>query len=421
MAKPKKGIVTGSQTISYSFSEGVLFRPTTAGTYADYRELRKDPTAALGRGLLVSGVLGGSWSVESDEGVNEAAVDFIKTLMPLREEIMRNAVGFGRVDFGWMGFEKVFTVKDGRLTLEKLKPLLQDMTTILIDRQGNFTGYKQQSVFTALPIIVPLEKCLHIAFDVEGGDLYGTPLLEHIRATQSSWDDCDAGAKRYDTKIAGSHFVVHYPPGTSEVDGETVDNSEIANKLLTALESSGSMALPSTTADYIQELVDSNVSKLYEWDVTLLSDTSARQPTFIERLKYLDALKIRGLILPERSMLEGQFGTKAEAGEHIGLAVTGMQEIDKAITREINSQCVDQLLDLNWGLPPGSVRFVAVPLVDLEAAFLRALYIELVPDDFPTIDTKSLKEQLHVPIQEGEPQVEIVAGDITEDILEIPE
>ena len=417
----KKGTITGSQSISYSYStDGTLAKPADFGTYAEYRALRKDPTAALGRGLLVSGVLSGSWSVESDEGINEAAVESIKTLIPLREEIMRNAVGFGRVDFGWMGFEKVFIVKDGRLTLEKLKPLLHDMTTILVDKNGNLTGYKQQSTLTGEPIIIPLEKCLHIAFDVEGGNLYGSPLLEHIRATQTSWSDCDAGAKRYDTKIAGSHFVVHYPPGTSEVDGETVDNAEIANKLLTALESSGSMALPSTTAEYIQELVDSNVAKLYEWDVTLLSDTSARQPTFIERLKYLDAQKIRGLILPERSMLEGQFGTKAEAGEHIGLAITGMQEIDKAITTETNNQCVNQLLDLNWGLPAGSVRLVAAPLVDLEAEFLRKLYIELVPDDFPNVDTKLLKEQLHIPVQET-PEVEIVPGDITEDILEVPE
>ncbi len=401
---------TGIQTINYSFSpDDTLHRSTSEfGTYAAYRLLRKDPTIALGRGLLVSGVLAGSWSVEAAEGTPDALVDFVATLLPLREQIMRAAVGYGRVDFGWMPFEKIFIVDNGLISLH-LKPLLHDMTTILIDRTGSFNGYRQSNMLTAVPIDVPVEQCLHIAFDVEGSNHYGVPLLENIRAAQVSWTDCDAGAKRYDKKIAGSHFVIHYPPGTTQVDGETVENADIASQLLTALQSSGSMTLPATTADYVQELNDSNVSKLYEWNVELISDLSARQPAFQSRLAYLDSLKIRGLILPERSMLEGKFGTKAEAGEHIGLAITGMQEIDKAITRQVNEQLVNQLLTLNFGPDAaGKVRLVAAPLVDMSAAFLRKLYLELVKADAGTVDTKALKEALSIPIQKEVPQNENV-------------
>ncbi len=394
--------ITGIQTISYSFSpDDTLRRSTTEfGTYAAYRLLRKDPTIALGRGLLVSGVLAGSWSVEADAGVPEALTDYVATLLPLREQIMRAAVGYGRVDFGWMPFEKIFEVVKGRITLV-LKPLLHDMTTILIDHFGAFNGYRQGNVLTAEPIDVPVENCLHIAFDVEGSNHYGVPLLENIRAVQTSWADCDSGAKRYDKKIAGSHFIIHYPPGTTQVDDETVQNADIASQLMKALESSGSMTLPSTTAKFVQELKNKDVAKLYQWNVELISDLSPRQPSFGARLKYLDSLKIRGLILPERSMLEGQFGTKAEAGEHIGLAITGMQEIDKAITRQVNEQLVNHLLTLNFGPDAaGKVRLVAAPLVDMSAAFLRKLYLELVKGDAGSVDTKSLKEQLSIPVQE---------------------
>ncbi len=393
---------TGIQTITYSFSaDDTLHRSATEfGTYAAYRLLRKDPTVALGRGLLVSGVLAGSWSVEADDGVPAALTDYVATLLPMREQIMRAAVGYGRVDFGWMPFEKIFMVDKGRITLI-LKPLLHDMTTILIDHSGSFNGYRQSNMLTAVPIDVPVENCLHISFDVEGSNHYGVPLLENIRATQVSWTDCDNGAKRYDKKIAGSHFIIHYPPGTTQVDDETVQNADIASQLLTALESSGSMTLPATTAEYVQELNDKNVAKLYQWNVELISDLSPRQPSFGARQKYLDSLKIRGLILPERSMLEGQFGTKAEAGEHIGLAITGMQEIDKAITRQVNEQMVNQLLTLNFGPDAaGTVRLVAAPLVDMSAAFLRKLYLELVKGDAGSVDTKSLKEQLSIPAQE---------------------
>ena len=389
---------TGVQTVTYLYDSDEIRRDlSTFGTYAAYRALRRDPTVALGRGLLVSGIMAGSWSVESDEDTRPEIVEMVNALLPLREDIMRTVVSYGRVDFGWMPYEKIFTIANG-LTMLRLKPLLHDITTVLIDQNGNFSGYRQGNIQTAKSIDIPAEKCLHIAFDVEGSNLYGEPLLENIRAIQTSWTDCDAGAKRYDKKIAGSHWIVHYPPGTSQVDDETVENADIAKQLLLALESSGSMSLPSTTAEYLQELNDSNVAKLYQWDVKLISDVSARQPAFSDRLKYLDSLKIRGLILPERSMLEGKFGTKAEAGEHIGLAITGMQNIDKTITRAINEQVVNQLLGLNFG--PEAVnkaRLVAAPLVDLEAAFLRKLYLALAPNDAGTVDTTLLKAQLNIP------------------------
>ncbi len=390
--------ITGKQTVDYLYDEKVITRSTTDfGTYAAYRALRKDPTVALGRGLLVSGVLAGSWSVESTEGAPGAVVDFVKSLIPLRPGLMRDAVGKGRVDFGWMPYEKIFMVERGRVTV-RLKPLLHDMTRILIDDKGNFAGYRQG----IMPVIeVPLEYCLHLAFDVEGSNYYGVPLLENIRAVQNSWTDCDAGAKRYDKKIAGSHWVVHYPPGTSEIDGETVENADVARQLLQALESSGSMSLPSTTAEYVQEL-NSGTAALYQWDVKLISDVSARQPAFAERLQYLDKLKIRGLILPERSMLEGQFGTKAEAGEHIGLAITAMQEIDKAITRQVNEQVVEQLLVLNFGEGAAKVAWLAAaPLVDKQITFLRDLYLKvLAAADVGNVDIDALKGKLEIPKKE---------------------
>lgn len=397
---------TGAQTIRYLREPGVLHRDTAAfGTYAEYRVLRKDPTIALGRGLLISGIGAGSWSVEIDEGVSPAIRDFVKTLMDLREEVMRCTVGYGRVDFGWMPFEKIYEVKDGLITI-RLKCLLHDMTTILIDKHGNFQGYRQTDVQTISVIDIPVEQCLHIAFDVEGSNLYGFPLLENIRDTQNAWAECNAGAKRYDSKIAGSHWIVHYPPGASVVDGETVQNAEIASQLLTALQSSGMMSLPTTTAQQVQELNDTNVAKLYQWKVELISDTGTRQQAFGTRLGYLDSLKIRGLVLPERSMLEGLHGTLAEAETHASMAITHMEEIDKEITSQVNRQIVDPLILFNFGPEQvGKVRLVAAPLVDLKIEFLRKLYLALVPTDSGTIDSSALKESLGVPI------TETVAGD----------
>ena len=398
------GVLTGNQSVSYLVSQDLLAKKLdVTSTYKIYRALRKDPTIALGRGLLISGIGSGAWSVEHDEDVAPEAIETIEDLVLLRDAIMTDAVAYGRIDYGWMAWEKIFAKgADDKIVLRSLKPLLHDITSILIDKHGNFKGYRQNPM-TGMPLDIPLEKCLHIAFEVEGNYLYGYPLLENCRAAQDAWTECNAGAKRYDEKIAGSHFVVHYPPGTSTVDGETLENSEVASQLLAALESSGSMSMPSTTADYVQELNDQQVSKLFQWDVTLLSDKGPRQATFRDRLKYLDILKIRGLVLPERAMLEGSYGNKAEASVHVGLAITHMTEIDQHVTRMINSQLVDQLLVLNHGEDAaGTVRLIAAPLVDLKTEFLRELYLALIPTDGSSIDVVSLKEQLNIPFTKKE-------------------
>lgn len=393
--------ITKLQTILVTPTyDGELPRDTTlVGTYAQLRALRKDSTIALGCGLFVSGILAGTWNVEADEGVDEKVVKSISdNLLPLRTAILQPCVDFGLINYGWMPFEEIFTIKDGRIVLERMKPLLHDITTILVDSFGNFQGFRQRNSHQVLGVDVPYEKCTLINFGVEGGYLYGYPLLENVRDIQTMWDDCNDGAKRYDKKMAGSHFVVHYPPGTSEIDGETVNNSEIAQQLLTALESSGSMALPSTTAEVLQELEsDVNVAKLYQWDITLLSDLSARQPSFLDRLKYLDSLKLRGILVPERACIEGKYGTRAESESHIDLLITNMERVDRIIVQAVNVQVVDQLLELNWGLAPGTVRLVAAPLIDEQIDFLRKLFLDISGKQ---VDVVALQEKLNVPLGE---------------------
>lgn len=397
----KQSEITGTQQVGFVDTTGILHKDTSkVGTITELRALRKDTTVALGRGLLISGIIAGSWSVEADEGVSDDVIDFItKTLLPLRSQLMKSAVGFGRVDYGFAPFEKLFAIKNGRIVVTELKQLLVDITTILVTPNGRFAGFRQNPQ-NGTPIDVPLEQSLLISFDVEAGYLYGYPLLENIRATQAMWKTCNDGAKRYDAKVAGAHWKVHYPIGITVIDGVATDNYDIAMTMLTALESSGSICMPSTVADNIQELNDKHISDLYQWDVSLIDTTGSSQASFIDRLKYLDSLKIRGLILPERSMLEGSYGTKAEAATHVGLAVSNMQMIDRYITQIINEQVVDQLLLLNWGEDMiGKARLVATPLVDLQAEFLRKLYLALLPSDSGTVDTTSLKEQLNIPIQ----------------------
>ncbi len=416
LRKPKKAKVelTGPQTISYSFGDSTLVRSyTTVGTYPQLRAVRKDPTVSLARALLISCIQAGSWSIEVDEDVSDEVREYFNHVLKLREDFIYNAVAYGKVDFGWQGFEKIFSTDGNRVYIESLKPLLHDMTIVLVTPQGRFNGYRQNSmgwgglqpqagsVGPVYPLDIPLEKSFHIAFDVEAGYLYGMPLLENIRSSMDMWDECNDGARRYDKKLAGTHWVVKFPPGTETLDGETVDNGVVAAVVLAALESSGSAAIPTTTAEVLQEIVNAEVGNLYAWHIELLDDKGKKQASFNDRLKYLDAQKVRGIGFPERSILEGNFGTKAEAGVHGDLALQNIEATDREIVRAMNNQLINQLAEVNFGAElVGKVRLVAAPLVDKQISFFRDVYKELVKSD-PDIDMVAMRDKLDVPTEEG--------------------
>lgn len=424
--KPVKKEATGPQTVSYSFGDGILRRDYTGvGTYTQLRALRKDPTVALARAMLISCIQAGSWSIEADDDISDDIKEFMEHVFLLREDFLYNAIAFGKVDFGWMGFEKIWKVENDRYMIEYLKPLLHDYTHILVTKHGRFNGYKQKNVGMGVlvstitsggpinEVELKVEKCLHVAFGVEAGNYYGTPLLENVRQTCDDWDDCNDGAKRYDLKLAGSHWVVKYPPGTGlNSAGETVNNSELANTILTAVESSGSIAMPQTSITTVQEILNDSQADAFSWSVELIGDKGqGKQESFSKRLKYLDIQKVRGLLMPERSLLEGEHGTKAEAGEHIGLMLTNMQEIDKAITRTVNSQLINQLVKLNFGKElVGKVRLISTPLVDTQLKFLQELYIEQKDND---INLQAVRDKLDVPTEIG--GSESVMPDFTKD------
>ena len=315
---------------------------------------------------------------------------------------------FGTVDFGWQPFEKVFATEGNRIVLKKLKPLLHDITDIMIDAgTGAFMGFRQDPP-QGTAINLDLENSLLAAARVEGTNWYGRSLMENVRLVAQMWTESNIGARRYDKKVAGSHFVVYYPVGTGHINGVEKANYLIATELLDALEGSGSITIPLTVSNLVEKL-DQEAGSL-SWRIEILEDKSTgggRQEGFITRLKYLDSLLVRALIMPERAILEGQFGTKAEAGAHQDLALTYLEMQHRNITRIMNWHGADQLLVLNFGEKArGRVFLEPSPLADEAMGFVREIYKKLLDNpagfvqEYETLDTGALKESVGLPVQE---------------------
>lgn len=404
--------ITGSQTSAISFATSGELATSLPATYATYRSIRRNPTIALARQMRVAPVLAASWSIEADDDIDEDWVKFIRSVMlPLRINFLKCAV-LGDTDFGWQGFEKVHAVVNNQIRLVKLKPLLQDITIILIQANGSFNGYLQ-TYSDGKNLVVPVEKVVHVATAVEGSNWYGYPLLENVRDAWNTWRKTEDGAALYDKKIAGAHWLVKFPVGQTLVAGKLTDNATIAASILKALVASSAVSLP------VEKQVHPDMPG---WSIELMGDSVSRQPSFTGRQEYLDKLFVRGLLFPERSLTEGKYGTKAEAGEHKGLVITSLDLLHRELTLLANTTCVDELLRVNFGEEAvGTVRLVASPLVEERREFLQNLYLKLLSNpagflqELDATDTDSLKDLLGIPKSE-----EIAGGgEMSDNLLEL--
>jgi hypothetical protein len=401
MAKRKGKELTPPQVLTLLFEGQEL--PKQAGTtgYAKIREMRRDPTIALARWLTVAPILESEWSVDANEDAPEGAKEFIaKAILPHQNHLMRTGL-YGCIDFGWQSYEKVWGMnRDGMFVVQKFKPLLHDITKILVDvATGSYEGLRQWPFTTSQIDLMGADTLLY-SFDVEGTDWYGQAIMRIAEGPYDAWGTVDGAAQRYDKKIAGTKIVVKYPMGYEDESGQLVDNQEKALAVINALGQSAGVAIPKR----IQDSMDAAAIEKLAWEIDLLEGSGNTTTTFIDRMKYLDVLKVRAFGLPERAILEGQYGTKAEAGEHADFAISNMQQRHNLLVQHTNSYCVNDMLRMNYGPEAeDSVFIVPSPINDLALGFLREIYKSIIasPENFlleyGNIDFEGMRKRLDIP------------------------
>ena len=136
-----------------------------------------------------------------------------KQFLTVREPLLETILKHGYVDFGHQAFELVWGLDaDGRQHILRFKPLLPDITEILIDDHGGLAGLRQKNVdLTGTSAML-------LSFGGEGSNLYGEPLLENVREAWNEWHKANEVAARYDRKIAGAYLLLHYPSFGQGID-----------------------------------------------------------------------------------------------------------------------------------------------------------------------------------------------------------
>ena len=376
--------------------------------YRKVRAMRRDPTIALVRTLIMAPPLAAGWTVQTTKEAPAGAKELIeRELFPVRSHIVRTAM-MGCTDFGWQPFEKVFELKkDNTIGIKKIKSMIQDHTCIRVKRKnGVFNGLYQPYTDWKEEVYLNVAKSLLYNFDVEGTNWYGNATMRNVEEPYDASKKADDSSQRYDEKIAGAHWVIHYPIGTSLVSGVDVDNYDIALSLKADLQSTGILIVPREVERFVEELNETRSDEA--WKIEIISADASDGNYFIDKLKYYEILKVRGLGFPERSVTEGQHGTKAEAGEHGDFALINVELKHDEIIQITNWHLVNQLLEMNYGPDVASTVFLrANPLNDEKKQILKGVYDRVLSDpeiltaEYLQIDMPAVRELLEVPEDES--------------------
>jgi hypothetical protein len=361
----------------------------------------KDPTIKLAIDIIVAMMTRQPWSVVAKEdGDEQYASDMLQQLNQFKEIFIRSALR-GCLRDGWRAFEVAYS--DDQASLIGVKPLRTLNTKPLVyEDTGAFAGVLNRGSGTGTEEVdIDEQHCVFVNFDDEGyGDL-GIPLLRTAYLPYNKWEEADSGARRYDQKIAGGFLLIQYPTGSSPysgLSGADTNNEVIADNMGQSFQAVGYACVPVVVDPDTGEPVDN------PWKIEHISAGGGMQGGFIERLKYLDALKLRAFGIPERSTTEGTFGTKAESEQHADIAFMINSDRHNRIAQAID-ECVVRTLNLANKSDPYACKLLVGKLDPADRELFATLFSTLMTDPVlgetiaSRVDTDTLLEKLNIPVR----------------------
>jgi hypothetical protein len=379
------------------------------GSYLTYRWILQHPVVRFVRAIRNGPILASSWEYAAlRKGTPQAWVDEVKQCFDLlRPRLIRDFYIRG-CDFGWQGGEVIWGfANDNSYTIERVKPLLQDVTTILHDKFGNFSGLENglppEGEGESPRVYAPYKAFLY-TYDSEAGYLYGRSWLENIRATAwKDWLDCAQQLQKLASKISGIVTLIQSPAGefpTGDPQNPKMSFQQAAIEVIGGLAGGAAGAwYPSLTltpdskgnidiVKYISELAGKSLTK---FEVLDFGKQSAAIGPILDRMKHNEENIFAGGLRSSRVGMQGSHGTQAEADVHTDTGTINAEEEDEEFAYACQP-LVDALLVANHGpRAKGAVGIRPPSLIDRKAQVLRAILMALLAEPGVRIEaSKSL-------------------------------
>jgi hypothetical protein len=356
------------------FPDGIYF----AGSYPNYRLMRKNPIIALAESIVLGPLDGGAWMYKKrDESAPDAWVKMVEdNFERLRPDVVAECSE--GVPLGCQPFEIVWKFREGMYAIDYLKGLDQEYTSIVVDKSGRLAGITQGGIDTALD----LNKSFVYTHLLRRGKYHGEPRLENVRDTAwASWMHTMGEMRKLRTKLAGIIPIGYVPPGGPDPANPSDTYMLRMQSLLPMLAKGMGVVFEHLgfSIDDVAarpELLKESLTKIDFYDA---GNVAAAQGGMIEDLTHSEMLLFAGMLRSARTGLESQHGSRADATQHTDTGIADSERIDREIARQLSAGPVNALLTLNFGEKARDAVYITpVPLIDRKREVLQALVEQII-------------------------------------------
>ena len=385
-----------------------------AGDY-DLRQLaaaRADATVALTRAIAIYPMMIGGVSVRSKDASDEAR-EFIEEQIRIWGMDIWSSVVPSAYDYGWGAAYIKWSNVNGQVAPSRIRPILAPKSDIIISQEGEFLGLEQET--PAGEIFIDKANLIGpITFEQDAEDMRGVSQLMRAAPYVKEWVEIEKRANQYDIKIAGAHVILRYIPNeVYTIDGHEMSSDQLAWDIVKNLKSNARLALPNAPGQWTNYL-DATASQLPStWSLEVVESNPAHAASFTDRLRYFDILKIRSQLFPERSVIESEFGTKAEAHTHAQHLSPILAYRDNRVVAGVNKTFIDPMIEENY---PDDIGKLWIEPAPIDSARLDLLGDLLRMAPVKGIDFNNIADELEVPrndFKEAQDEADARADEIT--------
>lgn len=361
-----------------------------------------DPIIHFGMGFNRAMICNREWWIECrDTGIKRALEE---NWRPCHDEIIDRASD--AQIYGFLGFEKVWKIGDLQVEMERedgSKWVKTYKDHLLIkkykdlhpkrwepqysSKTDEYLGLKNYMDLEAGGRLIPAEKTFVHTVGKKWGNLAGT---SRLKAAYSAWFASRAlfmFTNRYFERKADPPIVAYVAPGkATDQDGKEVDILPYVVDQLNLLKNGDAIAIPN--------IIDEISHKQQTLIETL--DIPERGDMFLDYIEYLDILKLRGIMVMERALIQGGGrgggGSFASSDVYTETAKEFLQKDATDLCSSINNFILPQLIRYNFGQKyvertPATFHFAGFKQVDKR--LLGQMMTEIISREW-TINGKKL-------------------------------
>lgn len=388
-------------------------------TVVQYKKMRMYYTCWLGLQFIKLGLPKVPFYIECDENEDVKLIGE-KMFKRIWERLIRESLE--DLDFGFKTFENRFEVgklkyNDENGTLQTFEGILlkspkgldPETIEILIEGDGSFKGFRQDYEI-ARTCLAEDKKALVFTHMLESGNYYGISALEPIFP---QWYDANLNRQfhmRWLERIGNGLFKGRYPVGETKVGESVTDNQTIMLDLLDGIMEGSHVALPSGS--------DENGN--LQWDIIMLEAKDITDP-FVNRAKYIDEAILKGLIIPEKALTQGEVGARASIESFQDMFIQRKQDILDQHIDIVDKYLFAPFVELNFG-PDIDAHIKAGKLDDDSKSTANLIIQKLIENGREKVEQQWLIDKTGIPLEEREefPE-EIVPEEIPVEEEQIPD